>query len=199
MKNDSINNLKYYIERDRLALGIEKKKIYFGNKYVIYRFQVNYRKYECYYNMYRKSKNILLFIPLIYRNIKYHKQSIKLSFSIPINVFGPGLSIAHYGTIVVNGNAVIGENCRIQENVTIGATNGELTAPVIGKNVFIGSGAKIIGNITIVDDVAIGAGSVVVKDVLETGITVAGVPAKKISDNDSHNNLNKMLFGEEKK
>ena len=112
-----------------------------------------------------------------------------MGFSISINSFGPGLSIAHYGTIVVGSNARIGANCRIHVGVTIGATNDEKDATIIGDNVYIGTGAKIIGKIKIADNVAIGANAVVVKDILEPGITVGGVPAKKISCNDSSSNL----------
>ena len=115
----------------------------------------------------------------------FKKASIKLGFTIPLNVFGPGLSIAHYGTIVVNENAKIGKNCRIHEGVTIGATNGNPKAAHIGDNVFIGSGAKIIGDIKIGNNIAIGANSVVVKDFDENNITIAGSPAKKISENGS--------------
>lgn len=121
--------------------------------------------------------------------IRFHRLRVKYGFSIPLNVFGPGLSIAHFGSIVVNGNAKIGENCRIQDSVTIGATNGESDAPVIGNNVFIGSGARIIGKVNI----AIVANAVVVKDFNKSGITIWGVSAKKISDNNSHSNLNKCL------
>lgn len=113
-----------------------------------------------------------------------------LGFSIPINVFGPGLAIVHYGTIVVAQGAKIGSNCRIHEGVTIGATNGSSKAATIGDNVFIGSGAKIIGEVTISSNVAIAANSVVVKDVIcENGCTVGGVPAKIISNNDSSSNI----------
>jgi serine O-acetyltransferase len=124
----------------------------------------------------------------------FHKYSVKLGFSIPLNVFGPGLSIAHYGTIVVSDAAKVGKNCRIHEGVNIGATNGSFKAPEIGDNVFIGTGAKIIGDITIADDVAIGANAVVVKSILEKGVTYGGVPAKKISANNSHANLAPKLF-----
>ena len=113
----------------------------------------------------------------------------RLNIEIWLNQFGPGLSIAHSGTIVVNGNAKIGDNCRIHEGVAIGATNGSNKAAIIGRNVFIGSGAKIIGEIIIADNVCIGAGSVVVKDILTPGVTVAGNPAKVISGNDSSTNL----------
>lgn len=85
------------------------------------------------------------------------QKRLKYNTYIPLNVFGPGLSIAHFGSIIVNGNAKVGENCRIQDSVTIGAN------------------------------------AVVVKDFNKSGITIGGVPAKKISDNNSHSNLNKCL------
>ena len=88
-------------------------------------------------------------------------------------------------------------NCRIHEGVTIGSTSGSKQAAIIGNNVFIGSGAKIIGAITIADDVAIGANAVVVKDILEPGTTWAGNPARKISDRNSHSNLAPKLFQKE--
>ena len=124
----------------------------------------------------------------------YKRVSLKLGFSIPINVFGPGLSIAHYGTIVVNPAARIGKNCRIHEGVTIGATNGDTRSAQIGDNVFIGSGAKVIGNISIAPDVAIAANAVVVTNIQEAGTTWGGIPAKKISNKDSHDNLNPKVF-----
>ena len=83
--------------------------------------------------------------------------------------------------------AKIGDNLRIQEGVTIGAGSGGV--PTIGNNVYLGSGCKVIGNVKIADDCAVGANAVVVKDVLEKGITVAGVPAKKVSDNNSHSSV----------
>jgi serine O-acetyltransferase len=109
-----------------------------------------------------------------------------LGFIIPLNVFGAGLSIAHSGPIIVNDLARVGENCRIHNCVHI-ATNahpvGEKdTVPHIGNNVFIGPGAVIFGDIEIADNIVIGANSVVNKSFLEEGITIAGVPAKKISN-----------------
>ena len=115
---------------------------------------------------------------------KFYKESVRLGFSISLNCFGPGLSIAHYGTITI-GNAKVGRNCRFQEGVNIGSTGEGKTAATIGDNVFIGTGAKIIGDIAIADDCVIGANSVVVKSITEKGITVAGVPAKKVSSNNS--------------
>ena len=130
-------------------------------------------------------------IKQLYYNTKLHNLSVRLGFTIPLNVFGPGLCIVHPGTIVVAGGATIGKNCRIHEGVTIGATNGQSEAATIGDNVFIASGAKIIGNIQICDDVAIGANAVVCSDVLEP-CTVGGIPAKVISKNTSRLNLKPM-------
>ena len=73
--------------------------------------------------------------------------------------------------------------------MTIGATNGEKQAARIGDNVFIGPCTSIIGDVTIGSDIAIGANTVVTKSFADGGVTIAGTPAKKISDNNSHSNL----------
>lgn len=187
--------LMEYLMADKIALGIDKKypSLVYGVD-LIWKYQILYRKYEYARNVLTNKINIPYIAWLKFR---FTRKSIQLGFSIPINVFGKGLSIAHYGTIVVNGNAKVGEYCRIQENVTIGSTNGLKFAPNIGNRVFIGSGAKIIGNIQIADDIVIGAGCVVTKSFCEQGITIAGIPAKKISDNNSHTNLNPAIFKEQ--
>lgn len=125
-----------------------------------------------------------LFYRLYYIALRWRFESLseRLGFSIPINVFGPGLAIAHYGTIVVNGAARVGCNCRINACVNIGTKAGfDDKAPILGNNICIGPGAKIFGPIEIADDIAIGANSVVNKSFKEKGITIAGVPARKVS------------------
>ncbi len=99
---------------------------------------------------------------------------VKYGFYIPVNVCGPGLSIAHIVNILINSNSKIGANCRIQTGVTLGATNGSSSAPNIGNNVFLGDGCKIIGDISVADNCAIGANAVVVKSILEAGTTWGG-------------------------
>ncbi len=189
---NSKQELQEYLYRDSLANRRKTVKTkLFGDE--IWKFIVAMRKLDFYDSMRKKSK---LYLPLfIFYKFRYHSLSVKLGFSIPYNVFGKGLSIAHYGALCVNSAAVVGENCRIHESVTIGATGGSDKAPRIGNNVLIGSGTRIIGDITIADNVAIGAGSVVVKSIEEQGTTWAGVPARKISDNDSKPHLSPMLFG----
>ena len=134
------------------------------------------RRTEWHYNA-KGFFHKLLFL-LAYRH--YRKISLKTGFSIPKNVCAAGLSIPHYGSIVINANCKIGENCRIQNNVNIGATGGSSKAPKIGKNVYIGPGAVVFGNIEIADNCYIGANAVVNKSFTERYSVIAGVPAKVV-------------------
>lgn len=188
---DSKETLKQYLEQDKLALGRrgDSKPRLFGDE--IWKFEILLRKVEYYINC---KSGLLATIVRKYYKFRFHNLSVKLGFSIPPNVFAEGLAIPHYGTIVVHANAKIGRNCRLQEGVNIGATSGSHEAAVIGDNCFFGSGAKIIGAVKIADDVAVGAGAVVTKDITEPGTTWAGIPAKKISDKNSHDNLCADLF-----
>ena len=182
----SKEDYKYYLQCDKKALRLDDKKIFIPYVHTIYFYQRLMRRTEYYLNC---KKGPLGKIYSLFLKMLYLRKSQKLGFSIGLNVFGPGLSLVHYGQIVVNENVVAGRNCRIHEGVTIGATNGNPKAPVLGDNVFIASGAKVIGNIRIADNVAIGANAVVVKDVLEPGVTVGGVPARKISNHGSTPNM----------
>ncbi|MGO4574247.1 serine O-acetyltransferase [Microvirga sp. 2TAF3] len=87
---------------------------------------------------------------------------------------GPGLFIQHGFSTIIAAKS-IGSNCWINQQVTIGYSN-ETDAPVIGNNVRITAGAKVIGNVTVGDNVIIGANAVVVKDV-PANCTVVGIPA----------------------
>ena len=183
---------KKYLLQDALALREVKRKYPRLFTDYIWRYQRILRKCE-YQKTYSGLKKLLCMPLIIVNRIRFNKMSMLLGFSIPFGVFEEGLSIAHYGCITVNTEAKVGKNCRIHEGVNIGATNGSDKAPIIGNNVFIGTGAKIIGDITIADDVAIGANAVVVKSITEPGTTWAGIPAKKVSSNNSHSNLSPYL------
>jgi serine O-acetyltransferase len=107
--------------------------------------------------------------------LRFREQSIKLGFSIPINTFGPGLSIAHWGTIAVDEKARIGANCRIHQDACIGSNKGR--SPQIGDNSFIATGAKIIGAVQLGDHVKVGANAVVTKS-FGDGAVLVGIPAR---------------------
>ena len=102
----------------------------------------------------------------------------KLGIIIYAGCCGKGLRIWHYGSTIISGDARIGENCTFHGQACIGNDGSSTAAPVIGNNVDIGVGAKVIGGITIADGVKIGAGAVVVKSCPEAGATLVGVPAR---------------------
>lgn len=99
---------------------------------------------------------------------------------IPPGTCDKGLTVHHFGSIVVNSATRIGRNCCIQNNVNIGATRGSSEAPRIGDNVYIGPGAVIFGDIEIADGCWIGANAVINKSVTEPNSVVVGVPGKVI-------------------
>ena len=122
----------------------------------------------------------------VYHKIRCRRIGNRCGFTIPLNVCGKGLSIAHQGTIVINGGAKIGDYCRIHACVNIGTTAGKSAeAPTVGDRVYIGPGAKLYGPITIASDIAIGANAVVNKDFTTPGISIGGIPARQISDKGS--------------
>ncbi len=103
-------------------------------------------------------------------------RAIKLGFTIPPNVFGPGLALPHWGTIVVSERAVIGARCRIHPGTCIGEDQG--ACPTIGTHAFIGPGAKIFGAVVLGDYVLVGANAVVNCSFPHGNVTLVGVPAK---------------------
>lgn len=168
-----------YIAADLAAhYQTEYKWIHRFNRPLIH-FQLLLRRAEYYENC---RKDIFGRIYLIVLKVRLMKISTHLGFTIPRHVFGPGLSIAHWGSIVVHPKVRIGNNCRIHSAVNIGVYNGR--CPVIGDNVYIGPGAKLYGGIRIGDNVVIGANAVVNKDV-PSNVTVAGMPARIISHKNS--------------
>lgn len=176
----------YYLNADRIALG--GQPVNFKNQFrefispqPIHKFQRLLRKCE-YFSNCRKD----FFSKVYYLYIKYRliKLSIKLGFSIPENVFGPGLAIIHYGTIVVNARAKVGANCRIHPSTCIGTSGGTSKAPTIGDNVYIAPGVKIYGDIILANNIVTAANAAVGSSFLEENILIGGVPARKIKDID---------------
>lgn len=90
---------------------------------------------------------------------------------------GKGLRIHHFGGIIFHPSVTMGENCTLYQGVTIGDRGGSGRAAVIGNNVLIGAGAKVIGEITIGDDCVIGANVVVTKS-MPAGSTALGAPCR---------------------
>ncbi|MBP5458198.1 MAG: 2,3,4,5-tetrahydropyridine-2,6-carboxylate N-succinyltransferase [Paludibacteraceae bacterium] len=139
------------------------------------------RKMDYYKSKKDKSSNPLFSILYLYYARKYNHYSQKLNMEIPTEKIGKGLTIYHPTGIVVNSNAVIGDNCHFHGNNCVGNSGVDISAcPVLGDNIMLGVGAKVIGAVRLANNIKVGAGAVVVSSFLEEGITIAGVPAKKI-------------------
>lgn len=137
----------------------------------------------CYYRM-PKFRVRVLVRWLTMTNSSYMKEKISNKLVIKYGMeisknseIGSNLRIEHYNGIVFGLGTKIGDNCTVYQQVTIGQKNGKY--PVIGNNVIIYPGARILGGITVGDNSIIAPNSVVLHDVSEND-TVAGVPAKSI-------------------
>lgn len=168
-----INQLKIKIKNDlyRYTGEISKRK-FFKSYFLIpgFNYSVWFRITSTYNNK--------LFQYILFR------KSIKFGIDIPINTdIGEGFYIGHFGGIIINGKSKIGKNCNISQGVTIGqSSRGKNKGyPQIGDNCYIAPGVKIIGNIKIGNNVAIGANAVVTKDIEDNSVVV-GIPAKCISN-----------------
>lgn len=91
--------------------------------------------------------------------------------------FGPGFVLIHSQGVVINGSVRGGRDIKIEHQVTIGAERGQ--SPILGDDIFLGAGSKIVGAIRIGSHVRVGANAVVIKDVPEN-MTAVGVPARYI-------------------
>jgi serine O-acetyltransferase len=117
------------------------------------------------------------FFSLIY-HVLFKFVQIITGIQMPCEVdVGRNFVIDHFGGIIVSGYTKFGDNCRIRNGVVIGIRRiEEKAAPIIGNNVDIGAGAKLLGPIRIGDNVLIGANAVVISDVPNNSIAI-GVPA----------------------
>ena len=115
-----------------------------------------------------------------YYRMRYDRIEKKLGFSIGYDVFGYGLTIPHYGTIVVGGNNKCGNYCVLHTSTCI-TGNGK----IIGDALYLSTGAKITSKITLGDNISVGANSVVNKSFIDGNIMIAGAPAKIIKPMDA--------------
>jgi serine O-acetyltransferase len=130
-----------------------------------------------------KKKKLLA---LIWR-IKLRKLTNKYDFNIPASTtIGRGFFIGHNAPIIINREAVIGDNCNIATGVTIGVENrgARKGAPILGNRVWVGTNAVIVGHISIGNNVLIAPNSFVNFNVPDNSIVI-GNPGKIISKEDA--------------
>lgn len=136
-------------------LGNWRMKIRFA--LLRYPFSVLYRA------MYRRCRNVY---------------GIELPYTVKL---GRRVIFEHQGDIVIHGDAEIGDDCIIRQGVTLGnrQLDKPFDAPKLGARVNVGAGAKLLGKVVVGDGAAIGANSVVIKDV-PAGMVAVGIPAQLI-------------------
>ena len=164
----SRNDYIFYLQADKIALDRSGRPGLVGDD--VWKFQRILRKVEYFMNC---KKSFRWRVAYWFALFRLYRLAIRLGFTIPPNSCGPGLCIVHRGPIVIARGTKLGANCRIHICVNV------------GNNVYIGPGAKIYGDIEIADNIAIGANSVVNQSFTEPGISIAGIPAKRISQKGS--------------
>lgn len=165
-----------YLQQDLKAYGLEHVGFYNYWWMDCLRFQLRLRKIEYLHNTCRHKP--LRRLRLMVLEVVNHRLGARLGFTIPKNVFGPGLCIVHYGTIVVHPDVRVGSNCRLHPSTCLGDYNG---VPHLGDNVYIGPGAKIFGAVMLGDNVAVGANAVVNKS-FGNNVTLGGAPARVVAE-----------------
>ena len=125
-------------------------------------------------------KKPLLLVSIIFQKWIEIVSGISIPYSCSI---GHSFYIGHFGGIIINSNAIIGNNCNISQGVTIGVSGrgNKRGVPVLGDNIYIGANAVLAGNIKIGSNCVIAANSLVIEDI-EKKSTVIGVPAKNINN-----------------
>lgn len=146
--------------------------------YRVWKYNVLLRKTGYYYT--RRKKDPIGAVLYFWFCRKKNRLGRKLGIELNERTFDKGLIIYHTQGIVVNGRAIVGKNCHLHGNNCIGTDGKTFDCPVLGDNVTLGVGAKVLGNIKIADNIKIAAGAVVVHSFEEPGITIGGVPARKL-------------------
>ena len=181
----SFSALRYFITRDfeRINRDITFPKLMWslmmepGFKYV---FWLRITRY------FWLKKGIFLPLFAISRTILKH-YAYKFSFDISYRAqILPGFAIGHWGYIIIQADSIIGSNCFVRPGVVLGRKSiFEGGRQIIGDNVEFGSGVKCIGDLTIGNNVAIGANAVVTRDIPDNCVA-AGIPARIIRGPVSH-------------
>lgn len=171
---DSRAALRRYNERDLATFNV-RWGLRTWLTYPNLRYQRLLRRVELATNTWGSARSPLLLL------LKAHKtrRSVALGFTVPPNTCGPGLSLAHWGSVVISPKARIGENCLIHSDVNVGA-DAEGKAPTIGNDCWIGPGAKVFGPVVLGDRVRVGANAVVTESFPDDAVLV-GAPARNVS------------------
>ncbi|HBJ1651639.1 serine O-acetyltransferase [Clostridium botulinum] len=155
---------------------ISEYKNLFGNKKMIL-----LRSLLCYYRTPNYRVVVLIRCLLKQKSTfmrKLYRKKLVVKYGVEIGIkpqIGKNLRIKHFQGIVIGNDVILGDNCILYQQVTLGQKNNSY--PKIGNNVTVFAGAKVLGNITVGDNCVIGANAVVLKNIPSDKCAV-GVPCK---------------------
>lgn len=185
-------DLKAFIAEDYRVQNINYPffaRYTWGENWALFSYMRNLRYIEYHLNKY-KSSGTMLIMKLYhltcygFRYFRHRWKSKTLNIFISPNTVGPGFHMTHRGYRYILDSVKIGSNCEILPMVLFGKRH-PVPGPcriVVGDNCYISTGVTILGPVTIGDNVAIGAGAVVLND-LPDNCVAAGVPAKVVGEN----------------
>ena len=172
-------DLKEYLAADLARYNHRPRwwtKFTFSETWMIYSYFKNLRYLEYYSN----NKKWYTVLHLLFHTLKDRRMALKYQINVPKNALEPGFLLVHPGLFRVARYAHIGKNATVAPNVLLGDRKPFHSEKIeIGDNVYIGTGARILGPVTIGNNVTIAANSVVIKDVPDNCV-VSGIPAKII-------------------
>jgi serine O-acetyltransferase len=172
-------DLQYYLSKDLQDYSSRNLLLLWlkgSESYPIVSFMIFLRHYEYYHN--QKSKSLIKLVKKHFWRFLYRHAQIRFSFYVGVNVAGSGLKLVHPGFRHMMNVGKIGKNCVILPMVLVGKKKPNTDSKIIvGDNCYISTGVTLLTPLTIGDNVTIGAGAVVTKDIPSNSI-VGGVPAR---------------------
>lgn len=178
------HSLKTLLMKDIVRLPAFRNYSQLHNRtfFLIFKYVIYYKSFKSlfFYRLIKKednnNRNIL---KKIIMGFKIILATMEIPYTAEI---GGGLYLPHPKCIIIHPKTIIGDNVTIFQGVTLGENlkrqNGR-SSPIIGNNVLIGAGAKVLGPVTIGENSMIGANAVVLKDIPKNSVAV-GIPAKVI-------------------
>lgn len=176
----SKKDLKFYIAADRIMNGypacrsfmtlLKETFVIGGGRTIVIKYLRHLRKYAYYYNT-RKRMLSWKTIMMAYEHYKVAKLGVECGFSIGQNSLGYGAVIPHYGTIVINSEARIGNYAVIHTSTCVAGGN-----KTIGDGFYLSTGCQVVGSVRIGKGVTVAAHSLVNKS-FEDNVLIAGAPA----------------------
>lgn len=151
-----------------------------SDSYDIYRFLFHLRRYEYLITL---PTTLIKKLQRFWHLRQYQTFAKRLGYMIGDGVLGEDVILYHRGSIFINPGVHMGAKCKFHGDCCLGVDHtGAFGCPTLGNGVDVGIGARILGDIYIADNIIIGANAVVTHSFYEPGITIAGIPARKIKD-----------------